>query len=1080
MNPLSNRTLQAEQETAHDDGTLISPDTFPAPAVPVMPAVREVAIQRPMLPALPPPASMCTGQNTAPVLAAGVKRSAADAGFDADAIPDGKRVKVSHANDMDTEEFQETLSTTPDLAVGRKRSASDAGLDEDGLFARKRLKQDEANYSNRQVQAMMTDSESPSQEQMPAPDSSTGVSFALNVQVRQQSEEMHLDMTDIWLSAHRGDLQTIQAWLDKPETDVNAKCAEHGAVLHAIDSEFQPWRCLYDSSNDFDSTDSSTDDRLEAAKERHGLPESRHDTSLLKLLLARPGIDANKRVEGGWTALMRAVDSRQLQNVQALLAWPGIDLAARNNRGETALSIVTEKTPPSIVEALLGAHGIKASYQQYLDRHREFTAAAATGDLAQVRSLLAEIPWINTNFEVNGQAALTSAAKNTHLETALALLAMPGIRVWRSDAELLARLAIKKRCFQLLRDMLDRPSFYSIHEASFFYPYLELAAANGYFPVVQMLLFSPEINNNVGKDKGRNALFDATVCDHYQIAIVLVAMPWINGNASWGGSSHGSKYRGYPVLTIAAEKGNLSLVRALLAVPEIDVNLANESGHTPLMLAAYYGHFKIAQALLAMPGIDIKKSSQYVPYRGDSAEHLSGTRVRRSPFAPRTYYSALKLAKLSNEQRIVEALLAHARPVRSKPEETDTTISGADTSTSPLSPPREQLDPQRASWLEQGCIDIILGSCLASDVQRLLQSAIPLPAWCQSSLVEAIALGFTAGHYRAAPAPLWRTLLQTRAWLAGLAFGAKQSRQDVIALDTAISHQLESMKLWNVFLNEVEDLQSLKADPDDAQFEELTLLGCAARDGDLPAIKTLVALGANIHLRSPNGDVPIVAAARAGQWAACAELFSIGAMPVMGDSKGYPALYYIGSAFAHPDTATPALAKLIRYLRLKNVRFDILAPNPDERDREKKPTVLISDILFSNPESWIRFGKIIYGIADEPLLALPMMPTPQSHPSASSKAQVHAMFQWANAQTALAAWLDADPQRLHWEDPDNSQTLLHLAAANQNAGLVRLLLDRGIARTHVDRAGQTAAQLLPADFMSSYTPAAKAIADLLR
>ena len=245
-------------------------------------------------------------------------------------------------------------------------------------------------------------------------------------------------------------------------------------------------------------------------------------------------------------------------------------------------------------------------------------------------------------------------------------------------------------------------------------------------------------------------------------------------------------------------------------------------------------------------------------------------------------------------------------------------------------------------------------------------------------------------------------------------------------------------------------------------------------------MKTLVALGANIHLRSPNGDVPIVAAARAGQWAACAELLSLGAVPVMGDNKGYPALYYIASAFTHPGPATPALAKLIRYLRLKNVRFDIPAPNPDERDRKQNPTVLISDILFSNPESWILFGKVIYGIADEPFPALPVVPAPQIQQPAQSKAQVHAMFQSSNAQAALAAWLDANTQHLHWRDPDNDQTLLHLAAASQNIGLVQLLLDRGIARTHVDRAGQTAAQLLPADYMSSHTPDAKRIKEMLQ
>jgi ankyrin repeat protein len=387
---------------------------------------------------------------------------------------------------------------------------------------------------------------------------------------------------------------------------------------------------------------------------------------------------------------------------------------------------------------------------------------------------------------------------------------------------------------------------------------------------------------------------------------------------------------------------------------------------------------------------------------------------------------------------------------------------------------------QRASWIDEKCTALSLGTCPTSDVPFLLQSTIPFPAWRQSSLANAIALGFTAGHYHNAPDLIWQTVQGTRAWLAGLAFGAGQSRQDAIELDPGICYQLESMHQWKQFLNALEHLRLLKADPDGGVTDKLTLLGRAARDGDLAKIKVLVALGANIHLRSPNGDVPIVAATRAGQWAACAELFSLGAMPVMGDNKGYPALYYIASAFARSDTATPALASLIRYLRLKNVRFDIPAPNPDEQDREKSPTILVSDILFSNPESWVRFGKAIYGIDDEPLPATVIAPTPQNQQSASSKAQVHAMFQSANAEAALATWLDADPQRLHWQDPDDAQSLLHLATASQNIGLVQLLLNRGIARTHVDRAGQTAAQLLPADYMSSYTPAAERIASLLR
>ena len=202
---------------------------------------------------------------------------------------------------------------------------------------------------------------------------------------------------------------------------------------------------------------------------------------------------------------------------------------------------------------------------------------------------------------------------------------------------------------------------------------------------------------------------------------------------------------------------------------------------------------------------------------------------------------------------------------------------------------------------------------------------------------------------------------------------------------------------------------------------------------------------------------------------------------------------YIASAFANPNTATLALASLIRYLRLKNVRFDIVAPNQfysassntniyknDDTGKKRRLPVPVSETLFSNPESWVRFGKAIYGIDDAPLPATSIAPAAPIQQATALTTHLRAIFQAANGEATLAAWLDEDPQRLHWRDPDGGHGLLHLAAAHQHVGLVRLLLDRGIARTHTDHAGRTAAQLLPADYMSSYTPAAKTIADLLR
>ncbi|MET0962828.1 MAG: hypothetical protein ABWY05_08410 [Noviherbaspirillum sp.] len=100
-------------------------------------------------------------------------------------------------------------------------------------------------------------------------------------------------------------------------------------------------------------------------------------------------------------------------------------------------------------------------------------------------------------------------------------------------------------------------------------------------------------------------------------------------------------------------------------------------------------------------------------------------------------------------------------------------------------------------------------------------------------------------------------------------------------------------------------------------LDDMNLMTHAARVGDLAMIRVLAALGANIHLPSPNRATPLLAAAAAGQWAACAELLGLGADPLTRNVGGYPALYYIASAFADTHTVSPALARLIRYLRLR-------------------------------------------------------------------------------------------------------------------------------------------------------------------
>ncbi|MDB5757905.1 MAG: hypothetical protein JWM30_1194 [Burkholderia sp.] len=1065
MDHRSHLTQQAERSEPHNKPTSAAPDAEPTPKLPAAPSIREAPVQQPLFHVLPPPAAPHAGESSLPTLAVGMKRSAADAGLDDDAVPDGKRVKVSHANDPDMEGFQEAMPGTSGLAISRKRTASEAGLDENDLSAGKRTCQRGPNEPDTQKKRDMMAAVTAShvQEQTPVQEPCVVVPFAVDQPAQKQPGKLS---SVIWRNAYEGNLPAIQAWLKTPGVDVNVK---------------------------------------------------------------GEGIAKDRAHEN---ALHAAILGNSVPVVRALLAMPGIDLTAEYPIGGSALQCASETTAPFIIEALLAMQGFKVSAQDFLDRHQELATAAEAGDLTQVRSLLADSPWLNISFVLTCKTALKLLARSAHLETAQVLQISPKTIVGLNASRTLRTLAVENGHLHLVQFMLNKLDF-DVNENGYLGPYLVSAATKGHFPIVQALLATPGISADVTTHNGSTALLAAIRNDHHQIAIVLAALPWSMDCGDFG-----------PALMMAADKGNFPLVRMLLAEQIIDVNVRDAKGFTPLMLAAYRGHLDIVQALLAMPGINVNLRDEDRDYRGDLIDdpiRIAGDDLLE--MTGNSSSSALSLAKLANRKQIIDALLAMPEspgirdwklyeslraslPLARKtpitkpapsPEEKYCLLrqivrpgTCADLAVASLAPNRDPLDAQRASWLEQQCMAVILGTCAASDVPFLLQSTMPLPAWCQSSLANAIALGFTAGHYRSTPAPLWQPLLQTRAWIAGLAFGAKQSRRDAIEFDGGICHQLESMGLWNGFLNAAEDLRWLKADPDAAQIDKLTMLGYAARDGDLSMIKTFIRMGANIHLRSPNGDVPIHIAAKAGQWAACAELVFLGAMPLMVDSKGYPALHYIASAFADSNTVTLALASLIRYLRLKNVRFDIAAPNPhyielpvqhltlrdiyysldedclslkDEMEDESEETsapILVSETLASNPESWVRFGKVIYGINDEPLPALPMVPTPRSQPFASSKAQVHAMVQSANAETALAAWLDENPQHLHWRDPDNDQTLLHLATASQNIGLVQLLLDRGINRTHVDRAGQTAAQLLPADYMSSYTPAAKRIAELLR
>jgi len=61
---------------------------------------------------------------------------------------------------------------------------------------------------------------------------------------------------------------------------------------------------------------------------------------------------------------------------------------------------------------------------------------------------------------------------------------------------------------------------------------------------------------------------------------------------------------------VASEYGSTDVVELLLAVPGIDVNLADNEGQTPLYWASRRGHSEVVELLLRAPGIDVNRPNQ--------------------------------------------------------------------------------------------------------------------------------------------------------------------------------------------------------------------------------------------------------------------------------------------------------------------------------------------------------------------------------------------------------------------------------------------------------------------------------------
>lgn len=134
------------------------------------------------------------------------------------------------------------------------------------------------------------------------------------------------------------------------------------------------------------------------------------------------------------------------------------------------------------------------------------------------------------------------------------------------------------------------------------------AARDGDLPQVTRLIGQGDnVNDYLGWPLPSTALIRAANRGNIHVVQALLARPEIHINCK--------DNVGYTALIRAAASGRIEVVQALLARPNILVNLADNQGWTPLVWAAAHGRIEVVQALLARPEILINHTNS----SGDTA-----------------------------------------------------------------------------------------------------------------------------------------------------------------------------------------------------------------------------------------------------------------------------------------------------------------------------------------------------------------------------------------------------------------------------------------------------------------------------
>ena len=360
-------------------------------------------------------------------------------------------------------------------------------------------------------------------------------------------------------------------------------------------------------------------------------------SKVVELLLNNPllHVDQERLLKDATSALLLASFNGHFEVVKQLLGVPNMDVNQVDSGGRTSLYKACQNGHLKVVEELLKHDEIDKNKAEPELGQTPFYMASKNGHLGVVSCLL-RYSELNVNkATINRETPLMIGAAGGYSDIVEIILAHSTI-----DVNFVA---------------------FGGKTVVFYAFYASYANVDDQRDIVELLMRCPSIDMNIKDDEGKTTSDYVEVTSRTDIEQIFDSKDTLRKKGHTCCSA-----RVNDGLQIAAEKGNLTMVRSFLLCPQVDLNNGYKYGRTPLYMASMKKHVEVVKTLLA----DIRTNVNMVVNSGNALsiaaenEHpeivrllLNHSNIYVNQVNTRNKKTALHVASETGHVEIAEMLL---------------------------------------------------------------------------------------------------------------------------------------------------------------------------------------------------------------------------------------------------------------------------------------------------------------------------------------------------------------------------------------------------------------------------------------